>query len=309
MSKVESAVSWAVGIAENNAHGYGWGGWGPDYDCGHLIISAWEQAGVPVRTRGASYTGNMASVFMACGFQDVTALVNLASGAGMQRGDVLVNRSSHAAMFVGGGRLVQARKDLDGIPGDGSGQEIRVQSYYNFPWDCVLRYQESAQAAPTTPQDAADATGASQVAADTPAQETGPRILKRGMSGDDVKELQTLLCKSGALVDGDFDTATHYALLKYQGRAGLLVDGEAGELTMTALREETGELTGATAPAETAAEDKPSERTYTVRAGDTLWGIAVQRCGSAALVGTIKAMNGLTSDLIHVGQVLKLPVT
>ena len=140
----EKAVAWALAVADDNSHGYGWGGWGPDYDCGHLIISAWEQAGVPVKTRGASYTGNMPGVFLACGFRDVTASVDLASGAGLRRGDVLVNRSSHAAMFVGGGRLVQARTDLDGRPGDSGGQEIRVQGYYNYPWDCVLRYEDEA---------------------------------------------------------------------------------------------------------------------------------------------------------------------
>ena len=93
MTKTESAVQWAIGIANDNRHGYSqanrWGN--PDYDCSSLVISAWQQAGVPVKSNGATYTGNMYNVFRACGFTDVTSSCNRATGAGMQRGDVLLN--------------------------------------------------------------------------------------------------------------------------------------------------------------------------------------------------------------------------
>ena len=110
MTKTESAVQWAIRIANDNRHGYSqanrWGN--PDYDCSSLVISAWQQAGVPVKSNGATYTGNMYNVFRACGFTDVTASCNRATGAGMQRGDVLLNVRYHTAMYIGGGQMVQA---------------------------------------------------------------------------------------------------------------------------------------------------------------------------------------------------------
>lgn len=177
MSVANNAASWAENIANDNSHGYGWGGWGPDYDCGHLVIMAYENAGVRLRAAGASYTGNMLSACLACGFQNVTGSVNLATGAGMVRGDILLNREKHAAMYTGGGKLVQARNDLDGVPGDSSGQEIRVQGYYNFPWDYVLRLAETP-ATPSTPAPAVsgDQSGSGTTITPTPTPDTTQRF-------------------------------------------------------------------------------------------------------------------------------------
>ena len=56
MTKTEKAVTWAIEIANDPAHGYDQDNrWGPDYDCSSLVISAWQQAGVPVKTKGATY--------------------------------------------------------------------------------------------------------------------------------------------------------------------------------------------------------------------------------------------------------------
>ena len=148
MSKIEQAVQWAVDIADHNAHGYDQNKrWGMDYDCSSLVISAFEQAGVPVRQSGASYTGNMYDVFKKCGFIDVTESTILSSGKGMKRGDVLLRPYSHTAIHIGDNRLVHASlnengKISGGQSGDQTGKEICIRSYYNKPWKYILRYSE-----------------------------------------------------------------------------------------------------------------------------------------------------------------------
>ena len=48
-------------------------------------------------------------------------------------------------------------------------------------------------------------------------------------------------------------------------------------------------------------------RTYKVKKGDTLWDIAEDQLGEGYLYTKIKAVNGLTSDDLKIGQILKIP--
>lgn len=145
MSIITDAVNWAVNIANDATHGYDQTNrWGPDYDCSSLVITAWENAGVPVKTNGATYTGNMVNVFKACGFSDVTAEIALATGGGLKVGDVLW-KSGHTEMVCSTGHIVGASANENGTAtggetGDQNNAEIRVRAYYNGPWTTVLRY-------------------------------------------------------------------------------------------------------------------------------------------------------------------------
>lgn len=153
MTKTEKAIQWMEDLARDNSHGYDQDNrWGVDYDCSSGVITAWETAGVPVKTKGATYTGNMYDVFIACGFEDVTASVNLSNGSGMVRGDVLLNHVHHVAMYCGDGKEVEASINEMGTahggrPGDQTGKEILIRPYRNYPWDCVLRYKDSGESA------------------------------------------------------------------------------------------------------------------------------------------------------------------
>lgn len=158
MTKVEKAVDYMKKIAADPKHGYSqvsrWGNpdtWS-DYDCSSLVISAYQAAGIPVKDKGATYTGNMYNAFTACGFKDVTSKINLATGKGLIAGDVLLNHKCHTAMMISTTQLAQASIDenggiMGGKVGDQTGREIHTRSYYNYPWNAVLRYPEAAKPA------------------------------------------------------------------------------------------------------------------------------------------------------------------
>nr|DAX28069.1 MAG TPA: NlpC/P60 family [Caudoviricetes sp.] len=143
-----------IEIAQDSSHGYDqnqrWGERG-DYDCSSLTITAFEKAGFPVKSKyGATYTGNMKQAFINCGFKDVRNAVNLTTGTGLKRGDILLNEVHHVAVYIGNGLIVQASinelgKATGGKPGDQTGREINISEYKNYHrggWDCVLRYEE-----------------------------------------------------------------------------------------------------------------------------------------------------------------------
>ena len=209
MTKVEKATEWMINLANDDSHGYSQANrWGPDYDCSSAIITAWQQAGVPVKDYGATYTGNMKQAFLKAGFKEVTNSVNLATGTGLHRGDVLLNYANHTAMYIGDGKIVHARSsEGNNIPGDQNGQEIRIQPYFNFPWDCVLRYPETV---------------------DDDEKETG--LVVDGQCGPmtwDALAKKMPLVKRGSVGWG---VAAVQAMLNFLG-SDLDVDGDCGKLT------------------------------------------------------------------------------
>ena len=142
-SVIERAVSWAVGIAQDDSHGYSqYNRWGPDYDCSSLVISAYEQAGVPVKEAGATYTANMRRAFEQCGFKSI----KYGSGTVLMKGDVLLNEKHHTALYIGDGQIVQASISetgkIYGKEGDQTTKEIEVRNVYRYSWDYILRYEE-----------------------------------------------------------------------------------------------------------------------------------------------------------------------
>ena len=149
MSKVENYTQQAINIANDNKHGYSqYNRWGnPDYDCSSLVITVIQDSGIPVKTNGATYTGNMYNAFIKSGFENVTYNTNLTTGQGLKRGDILLNVVNHTEIYIGGGQIVGARASetgtIHGVGGDQTGQEIGVSNYYDYPWNYVLRYKES----------------------------------------------------------------------------------------------------------------------------------------------------------------------
>lgn len=151
MTKTELAIRAMEELAKDNSHGYDQiHRYGPDYDCSSAVIASWEGAGVPVHKNGATFTGNMLYSFLMSGFVNVTKSVDLKTGKGLVRGDVLLNIKHHTAMYAGNGKEVEASinelgKATGGKTGDQTGKEILIRNYRNYPWDCVLRYKENAE--------------------------------------------------------------------------------------------------------------------------------------------------------------------
>ena len=135
-----NALNWAVGIANDNSHGYSqntrWGN--PNYDCSSLVISAYENAGIRLKDAGATRTKNMKDAFVQCGFEWIKGDPNK-TGLTLQPGDVLLKIGKHTEMYYGDGMNVGAHSNYDNRNGDSSGNEINIGKS-SREWDGVLRY-------------------------------------------------------------------------------------------------------------------------------------------------------------------------
>ena len=152
---INDAVDYAVGIANNNSHGYSqatrslYNITNPkSFDCSSLVLTAYYYAfmknGLTKQAEylkaNCSYTGNMMKM-LNCGFEVVAT--NQTAHSQMQKGDIELNITYHTAMAVDKDRIVHARSS-EGTSDtkDNSGNEIRVQNWYLYShgWDKRLRF-------------------------------------------------------------------------------------------------------------------------------------------------------------------------
>ena len=140
-SRIESAVQWAIDIANDPAHGYSQGAEnatasrpytgsreGPDYDCSSLVYHALQHAGFDIigawhknpeyitRYNGKQYTGDADTIWndlKVLGGWKKYSWAEVADN--LQRGDILCRPQSHVAIYIGGGRIVHAASSSQGI--------------------------------------------------------------------------------------------------------------------------------------------------------------------------------------------------
>ncbi len=148
-------------------------------------------------------------------------------------------------------------------------------------------------------------------------------VLRQGSRGQDVITLQYLLdliseyypTVPAPTQDGIFGPGTQQAVIAFQRAMQLSPDGIVGAVTWKKLYEvyrgigqnvpgPGGGTPPGTGGGSGGGPSGGGNREYVVRPGDSLWLIA-QRYNTT--VDAIKSANGLTSNLIQVGQVLKIP--
>lgn len=109
---------------------------GGNCDCSSLVIHCLQEAGFD--TGNAVTTHNLSANLTARGWQRIPVSGNPLPG------DILLNDADHVAVCVGTGILSQASSSesgsVSGAPGDQTGRETNTRPYYNFPWNCYLRY-------------------------------------------------------------------------------------------------------------------------------------------------------------------------
>lgn len=226
MSKADEAVNLAIQIANDDTHGYSqYSRTGnPDFDCSSLLNYIWDNVGVDVSSRGATYTGNMAQAYIQAGFRKVNPAIEE-----LKPGDVLLNHEHHTALYIGNNQLVQAaiaeNGTIHGQPGDQTGKEIAIYPYYDFPWNAVLRYE------PAKP-DEISYTDADCVNTKMP-------VITLGEYGPAVAAIQGALKYHGfnstGKITGVMDTSTKTYLINFQRKHGLEPDGICGNKTWNEL--------------------------------------------------------------------------
>ena len=170
-SRVESAVQWAIEIANDETHGYSQGAEnataahpytgsreGPDYDCSSLVYHAFQHGGFGIidawrenpkyfsRYNGRQYSGDADTIWT-----DLQTLGGWQKFSwdeikdNLQRGDILCLPEHHVAIYMGDGMTVEAR-GVNNPTGRGryetgdQGGEIDFYPAHGRGWTEVYRY-------------------------------------------------------------------------------------------------------------------------------------------------------------------------
>lgn len=197
-----------------------------DRDCSSAVINCYQVAGIPVKDRGATYTGNMKDAFLSTGAFKWHQMSGgkCIDGYTPDRADILLNIRSHTAMMQNQIRVMEfsisETGGIHGAAGDQTGQESHSRSFYDYPWDGCLECIDQTYIDGSRAADRGIYTG-----------------LAIGSAGEDVRKLQQMLCDVGyeVPVDGIFGEETDGALRTFEENAGITVDGIYGKESEAAL--------------------------------------------------------------------------
>ena len=149
--EVKSAVDWATKIAKDNSYGYGndqaaQSGDNKQYSGLGLVREAYRNAGIKLEDTDIT---KFDQALTKSGFEDVTSKVDIKTGKGLQRGDVLwvstKDGKGHTEIAAGHGKLIGSRGAKDSTAGDSTGEEISVIDYFNNSWTKIFRYTNKSK--------------------------------------------------------------------------------------------------------------------------------------------------------------------
>ena len=130
--------------------------------------------------------------------------------------------------------------------------------------------------------------------------------LSFGSNGEYVKDLQiklkNLLYYTGP-INSNFDLETENAVKRLQLNNGITANGVVNSQTWDVINNLYGNLNEC-AIDNNYSNDNNYDNTYTVKSGDTLYGIAKKY---NTTVDELKRINNLTSNILQIGQILKIP--
>lgn len=198
---------------------------GGECDCSSLTIHCLKEAGFDVGT--ATYTGNMRVNLTARGW------VVIKPDGHPHTGDILLADAHHVAVCTGPGILSQASRGESGhrvhggASGDQDNYETNTRSYYDYPWDCYLRWAGKS-VAETQVRDLA-AYGLDQLADMVIEGKFESGEIRRRLLGNRYEEVQervNLLLAGGKSVGGN--------------DGALDVDGDLGRISVHAWQVQMG---------------------------------------------------------------------
>lgn len=133
---IESALNWAVAIANDDSHWYSQANRnGPNYDCSSFVFYSLKEGGFNVGT-SAFTTRNMRGILTNIGFEWIP-WDQIGDKSNLQRGDILLDETAHTEFYLGSNKCVAAAN---------TDQGIIIENYWNgyggVYWDGVLRYKE-----------------------------------------------------------------------------------------------------------------------------------------------------------------------
>lgn len=145
MGNINTAIAWAIAIANDDTHGYDQGSrLGPDYDCSSFVSTALYNGGYSISP--SNTTSTLESALRGIGFTPCSEP--------WVKGDIHLKIGYHVCMSINSSQIVEASINENGgttggQTGDQTGQEIWVHNYYEYTggWDVHLRSPDAGYSA------------------------------------------------------------------------------------------------------------------------------------------------------------------